>query len=268
MLRKLVPFARKQPIQHLALFTVSEDGGSVGLVLVFIFLVVFRILSPVNQRLGVMDDVKVFVEDVIFALQNSDGVDKGVIDVLGIAPGVPQVRNASKKGDTLNEGVAHIVDGKKRSKLDEAVVPHGIENGHTEAHFCAEIPLLLLHKLDGGRNTAPIQSESGQIIDERGKLRSIQIQVGVHIVQIIVIGVMDLIVSHGIAVRHTTIKQTGKKVQNAKISRFPLEEPSLCMTFFVQQHVQVSEQTVSRSQPQRVIHEQCRRFKAVFEVSV
>jgi hypothetical protein len=94
------------------------------------------------------------------------------------------------------EGRVQVVEQRRQAIVD----------GHALEHLSGETPLPALHEQNQRSDTSPVGSETRQVDEEGAELCSVQIQVGVHIFEVVVPAMVDLVVGDTIRVRHLAVE--------------------------------------------------------------
>jgi hypothetical protein len=79
-------------------------------------------------------------------------------------------KTISNKEKPLNKRINDKINREHGADVLPAQEPERVEDRHSIHCLVEEGPLLLLRKLDGGRDASPVQSKPRQVVDERAQL--------------------------------------------------------------------------------------------------
>lgn len=97
MSSEFIPFLSKHPIQHLSFFTISKNSCAAANVFILVTFIMLNHLCPVGRRAVVVNDVEVFVPNVIMTIKNGYRVHILVERISRFNIAVPHIRNSSEK---------------------------------------------------------------------------------------------------------------------------------------------------------------------------
>lgn len=264
-----VPLVAEDPGDELTLFAVTEDGGGAFTVLFFGLLVEVLGFGPVDEGGVVVDDVVVFVPDVVLSVEDGDGVDVLVCWVFGLDEGVPQVAHGSEEGDGFAHGVDEVGDAEEEAGLLD-------DEGHTqgppnlaEEDFGGEAVFRALEEEGEAGDACPVQQEAGEPEDVVGEVGAVEIDVAVNIVGVVVPAVVDLVVSGGVGSGHGTVEISAPHgVEAVDDGPWSLEEALVVVAFLVDENLVVSKEAEAGSEADEVVEEHGGELEAGNEVAL
>lgn len=264
-----VPLGGEDPVDEKAFLAVAEDGGGALAVLLFGFLVELVGLGPVDEGGVVVDDVVVFVPDVVLAVEDGDGVDVLVGGVLGLDEGVPEVAHGAEEGDGLAHGVDEVGEDEEQAGVagDDAHAeePPGLaeEDLGGEAVFCA------LEEEGEARDAGPVEEEAGEPEDVVGEDGAVQVDVGVDVIGVVVPAMVDLVVAGGVGAGHGAVEEADPHgVDAVEGGEGTLEEALVGVALLVDEDLVVGEEAVAGAEAEKVVDDHGRELEAVGHVAL
>mmetsp|Transcript_150024 Transcript_150024/g.482158 ORF Transcript_150024/g.482158 Transcript_150024/m.482158 type:complete len:452 (-) Transcript_150024:535-1890(-) len=266
MLGHHVPIPLEHPLQQLALLAVAEDGGSHRGVLLTVLLEVRGGVAPVRVRGMVVHHVVVLVPHVVVAIQDRHRVHVLVTGVRLLDEGMPQVGDGAKQDAAL-----HVredpVDQSEHRVPPQQQQRDAIVGTHAQRQLLNERPLLALDEQGQRAQAGPIQSKPGHVQEERKRVRAVQVQIRVDVVDIVVPAVMDLHMRDPVVPRHDTVEGPNPPFRNAiEDLEDAAKEPTMGMPLLMSQRVDVREELQARAHTEQVVDAQCGKLQAVVGV--
>mmetsp|Transcript_21284 Transcript_21284/g.31677 ORF Transcript_21284/g.31677 Transcript_21284/m.31677 type:complete len:224 (-) Transcript_21284:537-1208(-) len=203
-----------------------------------------------------MNDMVVFIPNIIMTIDNSHRAHIWVVRVFWVNPTMPHVRNTCKEDGCFEKWKNKI--GQCKFPIKEKQQCHdGIVVEHASSHFSCKFVLFVKQKVNEWRNTTPICKETRYVDHEREELGAIQIEIGMYIVQAVVVAVVNLVVRNAIRVGHLTKKLTHPPLRWPEIKHFvgSFKKTTRVMSFTMDEHVQMSKKPKSRSNSEKVVDE-------------
>mmetsp|Transcript_61332 Transcript_61332/g.179881 ORF Transcript_61332/g.179881 Transcript_61332/m.179881 type:complete len:626 (-) Transcript_61332:92-1969(-) len=261
-----VPVALEHPLQELPLFGVPEDGGRHRGVLVAVPLEVRRGVAPVRVGRVVVDHVVVLVPHVVVAIQDGHGIHILVARVVDLHEGVPHVGDAAEDHACLDVG-EDPVDEAEGGVPPEEQRRHAVVRDLAREQLLQEEPLLPLHEERDRAEPRPVEREAGRVEEEGERVRAVQVQVRVHVVDVVVPPVVDLHVRHVVVPGDHPIERADPPLVGAvQALERALEEAPVGVPLLVHEGVDVREKLHARAHAADVVDAEGGELQAVLRM--
>mmetsp|Transcript_1480 Transcript_1480/g.4031 ORF Transcript_1480/g.4031 Transcript_1480/m.4031 type:complete len:261 (-) Transcript_1480:833-1615(-) len=164
-----------------------------------------RRISPVAVGCMVVDDMVILVPDVVVPLQDGNGVHVLVARVRLLHEGVPEVGNGTEQHASLHVGIDPIGQAEEWTPAPDE---HGdaVISRHALEQLPQQSPLPTLCEQGCRAQAGPIECEARRVNQEGAQHRAIQVQVRVHIIDVVVPPVVDLHVGDAVVVGHHAVE--------------------------------------------------------------
>mmetsp|Transcript_149035 Transcript_149035/g.361886 ORF Transcript_149035/g.361886 Transcript_149035/m.361886 type:complete len:222 (-) Transcript_149035:859-1524(-) len=162
-------------------------------------------IRPVTVRRVVVHHVVVLIPDVVMPLKDGDGVHILVAWIRLLHKSVPEVGDGAKQHTGLHMRVDPISNTEDRVPDEEGqrgtVVHH-----HAHDQLPQQGPLLPLPKEGYGAQASPVKSKARRVDEEGAEHSAVEVQIGVHVVDVVVPPVVDLHVGDAVVVWHHPVE--------------------------------------------------------------
>mmetsp|Transcript_92899 Transcript_92899/g.268249 ORF Transcript_92899/g.268249 Transcript_92899/m.268249 type:complete len:297 (-) Transcript_92899:810-1700(-) len=216
----------------------------------------------------VVHHVEVLVPHIVVTVQDSDGIDILIAGVGLLDEGVPQVGDGAQQNASLHVREEPVHDAehgvpKEQHEREAVIRDHSIEQLRDQR----ELPAL---DEQGQRaQSHPVKREPGHIQEERQRVRALQVQVGVHVVHVVVPTVVDLHVRDIVVPGHDAVEwpdpPLAEAVQNPEGA---LEEAPVGMPLLVCQGVDMREDLQARADAHQMVDGERRELQPVLGVAI
>mmetsp|Transcript_26103 Transcript_26103/g.55479 ORF Transcript_26103/g.55479 Transcript_26103/m.55479 type:complete len:459 (-) Transcript_26103:215-1591(-) len=258
-----IPILLEHPLEQHTLLCVVENGGVHSGIEVPILLKVSGHLCPVRIGGVVVHNVVVLVPHVVVAIDDGNGVDILIAGIGLLHEGVPQVGDGAQQDAGLHVGeepIHHCEDWvPPKEQQGDTVV-----GSHSEQQLLDEPPFLSLDEQRKGAESSPIKGKPGDVQKEGQGVGSVQVQVGVDIVDIVVPTMVDLHVGDVVVPGHDTVEGANPPFHSAiQDLEDAFEEATVGMPFLVGKGVNVCEELKTWAHSNQVVDAHSRKFKTV-----
>mmetsp|Transcript_86178 Transcript_86178/g.266855 ORF Transcript_86178/g.266855 Transcript_86178/m.266855 type:complete len:484 (-) Transcript_86178:26-1477(-) len=211
----------------------------------------------------VVHNVIVLVPDVVVPIQDGHRVHVLIARIGLLHKGVPQVGDGAEQDTGLHVRI-HPVDDAEDGVPAEQRQGGAVVRRHAEKQLLQQAPLLALHQEGQRAQAGPVQGEAGRVDEERAEHRAVEVQVGVHVVDVVVPSVVDLHVRNAVAVRHHPVERRDPPLHDAvEALKGPAEEALVVVPRLVDQGVRVAEELEARAAAQDVVDGERGELQAV-----
>mmetsp|Transcript_66844 Transcript_66844/g.195458 ORF Transcript_66844/g.195458 Transcript_66844/m.195458 type:complete len:222 (-) Transcript_66844:838-1503(-) len=162
-------------------------------------------IRPVTVRRVVVHHVVVLVPDIVVPLKDGHGVHVLVAGIRLLHEGVPKVGDGTQKHTGLHVRVYPVDDAEDRIP-EEQGQRNTVIHHHADDQLPEQGPLLSFPKEGDGAQSSPVQSEARRVDEEGAEHSAVEVQIGVHVVDVVVPPVVDLHVGDAVVVWHHPVE--------------------------------------------------------------
>mmetsp|Transcript_17865 Transcript_17865/g.50634 ORF Transcript_17865/g.50634 Transcript_17865/m.50634 type:complete len:418 (+) Transcript_17865:257-1510(+) len=244
-----------------------KDGSASVHVLFPKLVEVFGMFRPVRAGVLVMDDMRIFIQDVDRAVQYGDALNEFVVRFVGIEECVPAPIDACEQQGRLEEWECEVREcecGAHRPRPDR--------NPHEEVHAAVNDlpdgrPSLLVGELDGRADVDVVQQESRNVCHPIEEVVTGLVGVGDDVVRAVAVPMMVDGMAVGKDRRQHPVEHPDPPVEDVSeyeiiVVRFRKESVE-GMSLLVRQGVHVRKVHEERSDADEVVHERQRQRKPI-----